>query len=86
MTFNRLLIKKLSETTQEDTDIIRFKQGDELQVDFANNEVLINNIKNMEYVNVGSSFFEIPPGSFTMKISSDASITSSIIFNERWLD
>jgi predicted phage tail component-like protein len=86
MTFNRLLIKKLSETTEENTDIIRFKQGDELKVDFANNEVFINNVKSMENVNVGSKFFEIPPGTSTLKVSSDASITSSVIFNERWLD
>ena len=86
MTFNRLLIKKLSETTEENTDIIRFKQGDELKVDFANNEVFINNVKSMENVNVGSKFFEIPPGTSTLKVSSDASIKSSVIFNERWLD
>lgn len=86
MTCNRILIKKLTETIEENTDVIRFKQGDELQVDFANNEVFINNMKNMEYVDVGSRFFEIPPGVFKFKISSDANIKSSVIFNERWLD
>ena len=40
----------------------------------------------MEHVDIGSNFFEIPPGEYNLKISSDADITSSIIFNERWLD
>lgn len=87
MTFNRLVITKLNEVNQdEEQDIIIFKEGDELKVDFANNEVYINNVKNMEHVDIGSKFFEIPPGDFDLRISSDANITSSIIYNERWLD
>ena len=70
----------------EEQDIIIFKEGDELKVDFANNEAYINNVKNMEHVDIGSKFFEIPPGDFDLRISSDANITSSIIYNERWLD
>ena len=86
MTFNRLIVNRLNKVTEEETDTVIFHQGDELKVDFANNEVFINNTKNMKYVDVGSKFFEIPPGEYDLKISSDSDITSSIIFNERWLD
>ena len=86
MTFNRLVINRLNEVTEEETDSIIFHQGDELRVDFANNEVLLNNVKDMRYIDIGSEFFEIEPGEYDLKISSDADITSSIIFNERWLD
>ena len=87
MTFNRLVIEKLNEDGEdENIDTTIFKQGDTLKVDFANNEVYINNVKNMEHVDIGSNFFEILPGEYNLKISSDADITSSIIFNERWLD
>lgn len=86
MTFNRLIVNRLNEITEDETDSIIFHQGDELRVDFANNEVLLNNVKDMRYIDIGSEFFEIEPGEYDLKISSDADITSSIIFNERWLD
>ena len=87
MTFNRLVINKLNEDGEdEDQDVIIFKEGDELKVDFANNEVYINNVKNMQHVDIGSEFFETPPGEYDLKIASDGDIASSIIFNERWLD
>ena len=86
MTFNRLVVNRLNEVTEEETDSIIFHQGDELRVDFANNEVLLNNVKDMRYIDIGSEFFEIEPGEYDLRISSDADITSSIIFNERWLD
>ena len=86
MTFNRLVVNRLNEVTEDETDSIIFHQGDELRIDFANNEVYLNDVKDMRYIDIGSEFFEIEPGEYDLKISSDADITSSIIFNERWLD
>ena len=86
MTFNRLVVNRLNEVAEEETDSIIFHEGDELRIDFANNEVFLNDVKDMRYIDIGSQFFEIEPGEFDLKISSDADITSSIIFNERWLD
>ena len=80
------VVNRLNEVTEEETDSIIFHEGDELRVDFANNEVYLNDVKDMRYIDIGSEFFEIEPGEYDLRISSDADITSSIIFNERGLD
>lgn len=87
MTFNRLVVKNLNQLEENtDKNVILFKQGDELKIDFSQNEVLLNNVKDMTNVDIGSKFFELEVGEYDIRLSSDADITSSIIYNERWLD
>ena len=84
---NHIEVNRLNEIPKEEVNLTILKAGDNLNIDCANNKVYKNNQLFMEYVDIGSKFFEVPVGETTYKIlSDDSSLTSCVIFNERWLN
>lgn len=85
MTLNRIIVNKLNDTTQEDTNLYIFKAGDEISIDTLNQKVYKNGELFMDYIDYGSYFFNLEQGENAITINSDSPISSSsVIFNERF--
>ncbi|WP_312288072.1 SH3 domain-containing protein [Terrisporobacter sp.] len=80
-----LEVKNLNPTTEEETNILKFNQGDVLKLDCYNNTVYLND-KEFSDLDIGSQFFELEQGENIIKVrSDDEEISTDVIFNERWL-
>lgn len=69
----------ISSTTNSNVQI--FKRGDNLKLDFATGEVILNGVSFLEYLDIGSKFFSIPTGENELAIRTDdtsASISCGI--------
>lgn len=88
LTINHIIIDKLNDNSStEAKNITVIKAGDDITIDCANGKVYKNDELFMEYVDIGSKFFDVPVGETDYKIySDDGSIISSAIINERWLN
>lgn len=84
---SHVTVKNLNPQTYEvGKNVSIFEEGDTLKVDCYNNRVYLNDKPYNSNVDIGSQFFPLEVGENTIKINSDdTDITSSVIFNERWL-
>ena len=80
-----LKVSRLNPVT-ENSNIINFAQGDELEIDCSQNKVWLNGTPYMEKVDIGSEFFSCDSGTsqFACK-SDDEDIYVSAVIQERWL-
>ena len=87
MSINQVTVKNINtKTYEENENVTIFEAGDTLKVDCYNNRVYLNDKPFNEYLDIGSQFFPLEVGENTIKVlSDDLAITSSIIYNERWL-
>ncbi|WP_434796621.1 SH3 domain-containing protein [Terrisporobacter vanillatitrophus] len=80
----KLEVKNLNPTTEEESNILKFNQGDVLKLDCYNNAVYLND-KEFSNIDIGSQFFELEQGENIIKVrSDDEDISTDVIFNERW--
>lgn len=83
---NHVSVKNLNPKTMTNQNISIFEEGDVLRVDCYNNRVYLNDKPYSAKVDIGSQFFPLEVGENSIKISSDdTGLSSSVIFNERWL-
>lgn len=83
---NHVSVKNLSPKTIANQNVSIFEAGDTLKVDCYNNRIYLNDKPYSAKVDLGSQFFPLEVGENSIKISSDdADLSSSVIFNERWL-
>lgn len=83
---NHVNVKNLNPRTYTMEDVKIFEEGDVLRVDCYNNRVYKNDKPYDSHIDIGSQFFGLDVGENGIKITSDdKGITSSVIFNERWL-
>lgn len=87
MALSHVTVKNLTPKTQTiNNNVSIFEEGDVLKVDCYNNRVWLNDKPYNSKIDIGSQFFPLEIGDNTLKISSDDNgITSSVIYNERWL-
>lgn len=86
MAINHVNVKNLNPKTTINQNVTIFEEGDTLKVDCYNNEVHLNDKPYNSKVDIGSQFFPLEIGENTIKVSSDdTDISTSVIFNERWL-
>lgn len=86
MSLENLYVDNLTPATITTQNLILFKQGDVVDIDCYNNLVFLNDEPYMKDLDIGSTFFETPTGESTFKFSSDDNnISSSVIFNEKFL-
>ena len=79
-------VKNLNPKTTTNQNVSIFEEGDTLKVDCYNNRVYLNDKPYNSKVDIGSQFFPLEIGENTIKVSSDdTDISTSVIFNERWL-
>ena len=73
MALTNIRVKKLNFKTDEEVvgNVTLFNPGDDLQIDFSSGEVTINGINYIERVDIGSNFFETPPGESQIIVRSD---------------
>lgn len=73
MALTNIRVKKLNFKTDEEVvgNVTLFNPGDDLQIDFSSGEVTINGINYIERVDIGSNFFETPPGESQVIVRSD---------------
>ena len=73
MALTNIRVKKLNFKSDEDIvgNVTLFNPGDDLQIDFSSGEVTINGINYIERVDIGSNFFETPPGESQIIVRSD---------------
>ena len=85
MSFERIEVKNLNPVDPSKKNIKKFTQGDVLKVDCFNNRVWLND-KPYNDFDIGSQFFPLEIGKNSIKITSDdTELSSSVIYNERWL-
>lgn len=84
---NNIEVKDLTpEKSKINKNITIFDIGDTLKVDCYNNRIYLNDKPFSSKVDIGSQFFPLELGDNTIRIlSDDDNVSSSIIFNERWL-
>lgn len=83
---NHVSVKNLNPKTMTNQNISIFEEGDVLRVDCYNNRVYLNDKPYSAKIDIGSQFFPLEVGENSIKISSDdTGLSSSVIFNERWL-
>lgn len=83
---NHVSVKNLNPKTMTNQNISIFEEGDVLRVDCYNNRIYLNDKPYSTKVDLGSQFFPLEVGENSIKISSDdTGLSSSVIFNERWL-
>lgn len=81
----KLKVKNLNPVNEEETNILKFNQGDVLKLDCYNNTVYLND-KEFSDLDIGSQFFELEQGENIIKVrSDDEELSTDVIFNERWL-
>lgn len=86
MALTHVSVKNLNPKTTTNPNISIFEEGDTLKVDCYNNRVYLNDKPYNSKVDIGSQFFPLEIGENTIKVSSDdTDISTSVIFNERWL-
>ncbi|WP_075841496.1 distal tail protein Dit [Clostridium perfringens] len=73
MGVTNIRVKKLNFKTDEEVvgNVTLFNPGDDLQIDFASGSVTINGVDYIERVDIGSNFFETPPGESQIIVRSD---------------
>lgn len=63
-----------------------FKAGDIIDIDFENRNVYVNNVPANHLVDIGSVFFDIPPGLTSLRLTSDNSnATLGVALREKWI-
>ncbi|MCC3870292.1 distal tail protein Dit [Terrisporobacter mayombei] len=86
MALTHVAVKNLNPVDPAKQNIKKFKAGDILNIDCYNNSVYLNDKPYPDAVDIGSQFFELKPGETPIKVNSDdADLSTSVIFNERWL-
>lgn len=73
MAVTNIKVRKLNFKTDEEVvgNVTLFNPGDDLQIDFSSGEVTINGVNYIERVDIGSNFFETPPGESQVIVRSD---------------
>lgn len=72
-------------SVSEKADIINFYPGDEVTIDCGNGEILLNGFDCIEKCDIGSEFFECPPGNSQFIVNSDdVEVYTSATIQERW--
>ena len=71
MELTNLKVESLNTSTEEDSNIVYFSQGDELEINCKENKVYLNGTPYMEVVDIGSQFFECDIGISQFIVSSD---------------
>lgn len=84
---NHVTVKNIDpKTYQTNENLAIFEEGDTLRIDCYNNRVYLNDKPFEAKTDIGSQFFGLDVGENEIKITSDdTDITSSVIYNERWL-
>lgn len=84
---NHVTVKNIDpKTYQTNENLAIFEEGDTLRIDCYNNRVYLNDKPFESKTDIGSQFFGLDVGENEIKITSDdTDITSSVIYNERWL-
>lgn len=86
MAIKDIKVQKLNESTEPPTNVVLFKQGDILDIDFENHKAYLNHSNCNYLVDVGSRFFELPSGEDLIKINSDDNeISVNAVIREKWL-
>jgi len=85
MALTHVSIKNLNTSITSAENIKKFNAGDVIKIDCYNNNTYLNDLPFSD-IDIGSQFFELTPGESQIKINSDDDdLSSSVIFNERWL-
>lgn len=84
---NHIVVKNLTPETQKtNKNVAIFDEGDTLKIDCYNNRVYLNDKPFNSQIDIGSQFFPLELGDNIIRVlSDDKEISSSVIFNERWL-
>lgn len=83
---NHVNVKNLNPRTTTNQNVTIFEEGDTLKIDCYNNMVYLNDKPYSLKVDIGSQFFPLEIGENVIKVSSDdTDLSSTVIFNERWL-
>ena len=85
VSISHVRVKNLNPNATTLKNVTLFEVGDVIKVDCFNNNVYLNGLP-YSNVDIGSQFFGLDVGENTIKISSDDNeLSSSVIYNERWL-
>ncbi|MDZ4993294.1 hypothetical protein GNF80_09995 [Clostridium perfringens] len=80
--------KKLNFKTDQEVigNVTLFNPGDDLQIDFSTGDVILNGVDIKEKLDIGSNFFETPPGTSQIIVrSDDADMVVSSSIQERYI-
>lgn len=72
--------------SEQEQDVLYFKEGDILDLDFENGNCYLNEEPKNNLVDIGSTYFEIQPGETQLSINSDDSAAvMTVALREKWL-
>lgn len=86
MALTHLEIDELNPESEIDENIVYFKEGDILDIDFESGNAYLNHENRNDLIDVGSDFFDIETGSNNIKIvSDDDGALASAVIKEKWI-
>lgn len=86
MDLTHLEIHELNPQSENEENIIYFKQGDILDIDFESGNAYLNHENRTDLIDVGSELFEMETGSNNIKIvSDDTGVITSAVIKEKWI-
>lgn len=81
-----LQVFALNPESEEEQDILYFKEGDIIDLDFENGNCYLNEELRNDLVDIGSTYFTIQPGETQLSINSDdSSAVMTLALREKWL-
>ena len=86
MALNSLRIQGITSHNTGGANLVEFRKGDIIDIDFENRNVYVNHERRNDLVNISSRYFNIEKGINNIKIfSNDEQAVVAAAINEAWI-
>lgn len=86
MALNSLRVQGITSNNTGNVNVVEFKEGDVIDIDFENRNVYVNHERRNDLVNISSRYFNIEKGINNIKIfSNDEQAVVGAAINEAWI-